>query len=97
VAFALAPFFALGGVGLPALQSLMANQVSDDKQGELQGVLASIASLTAIAGPLIGTAIYAFTKQTWIGAVWILAAFLYVFSIPLLFAQRAVVARPTEG
>ena len=96
VAFALSPVFALGGVGLPALQSLMANQVSDDKQGELQGVLASLASLTAIIGPLVGTSVYAYTKQTWMGAVWMLAAFLYVFSFPLLFAQRAAVARPTE-
>jgi DHA1 family tetracycline resistance protein-like MFS transporter len=96
VAFALSPLFALGGVGLPALQSLMANQVSDDKQGELQGVLASLASLTAIIGPLVGTTVYAYTKQSWIGAVWMLAAFLYVFSFPLLFAQRAAVTRPTE-
>jgi MFS transporter, DHA1 family, tetracycline resistance protein len=86
--FALSPFFALGGVGVPALQSLMANQVNDDKQGELQGVLASIMSLTAIVGPLVGTSIYAYTRHTWIGAVWILGALLYVFAFPLLVTQH---------
>ncbi|MEI9901543.1 MAG: TCR/Tet family MFS transporter [Hyphomicrobium sp.] len=50
MAFALAPIFALGGVGLPALQSLMANQVAGDRQGALQGVLASANGLTAILG-----------------------------------------------
>jgi DHA1 family tetracycline resistance protein-like MFS transporter len=89
MAFALAPLFALGGVGLPALQSLMANHVGSDKQGELQGVLASIISLTAIVGPLIGTVFYAYTKGVWIGGVWILAAALYVLTIPLLMTPRA--------
>jgi DHA1 family tetracycline resistance protein-like MFS transporter len=88
IVFALSPMFALGGVGLPALQSLMANQVSDDRQGELQGVLASIASLTAIIGPLLGTSVYVATKQSWTGAVWILSASLYVFTIPLLRFRR---------
>ncbi len=39
--FVLAPLFALGGIGHPALQSLMSAQVGEDRQGELQGVLAS--------------------------------------------------------
>ena len=88
VSFALAPFFALGGVGVPALQSLMANQVGSEQQGELQGVLASIASLTAIVGPLVGTSFYAATKHSWMGAVWVLSASLYVFTIPLLRFRR---------
>jgi MFS transporter, DHA1 family, tetracycline resistance protein len=92
VAFALAPFFALGGVGVPALQSLMANQVGSDKQGELQGILASLASLTAIVGPLVGTSVYAATKHSWTGAVWILSASLYMFTIPLLRHRRPVPA-----
>jgi len=87
VAFALAPLFALGGVGVPALQSLTANQVGEDKQGELQGVLASITSLTAIVGPILGTGLYFYTKTIWIGAVWILGASLYLLVIPLMIAR----------
>jgi DHA1 family tetracycline resistance protein-like MFS transporter len=84
VAFALGPLFALGGVGLPALQSLTANKVGEDKQGALQGVLASITSFTQIIGPLVGTGLYFYTKVIWIGAIWVLGAALYLVSIPLL-------------
>ncbi len=48
VLFALAPLFALGGIGMPALQSLTTTQVGPDKQGQLQGVLASLVSLAAV-------------------------------------------------
>jgi DHA1 family tetracycline resistance protein-like MFS transporter len=87
--FVIAPFFALSGVALPALQSLMSSQVSEERQGELQGVLASLTSLTAIIGPLIGTAVYFYTRSRWIGAVWILGAALYLVMIPLFAADRA--------
>lgn len=82
--FALAPFFALGGVGLPALQSLMSAEVSEDRQGELQGVLASAMSLTSIIGPLLATGVYFWTKPYFIGTVWLMAAVLYLLAIPVL-------------
>lgn len=84
MAFALSPLFAGGGVGLPALQSLMSAQVGEDRQGELQGVLASAQSLTSIAGPLIGTTVYFFTKPVFPGAVWLIAAALYLLAFPIL-------------
>ncbi len=52
ILFALAPLFALGGIGMPALQSLTTRQVDADNQGKLQGVLASLVSLSAVFGPL---------------------------------------------
>jgi DHA1 family tetracycline resistance protein-like MFS transporter len=88
VAFAIAPLFALGGVGPPAVQSLATRDVGEDKQGQLQGVIASAMSLTAIIGPLVGTALYASTKATWIGAVWICGAAMYALMIPLLIARK---------
>jgi DHA1 family tetracycline resistance protein-like MFS transporter len=93
--FALAPFFALGGVGLPALQSLMSAEVSEDRQGELQGVLASAMSLTSIIGPLLATGIYFWTKPYFIGAVWLMAAAFYLLSIPVLgWVGRRKTAQP---
>ena len=83
MAFALSPLSAIGGVGLPALQSLMSAQVGEDRQGELQGVLASAQSLTSIVGPLIGTTIFALTPG-FPGAVWLVAAALYLLAIPVL-------------
>ena len=56
--FALAPFFALGGIGMPALQSLTTTQVDADRQGQLQGVLASLVSLSAVFGPLFFATVY---------------------------------------
>lgn len=93
--FALAPLFALGGVGLPALQALMSAEVSEDRQGELQGVLASAMSLTSIIGPLLATGVYFWTKPFFIGTVWILAAALYLLAIPVLgWVGRRKVAQP---
>jgi len=50
---------AFSAVGGPVLQSLMSRTVPPDAQGELQGSLASLASLSAIAGPLVYTSVYA--------------------------------------
>lgn len=87
VAFAVAPLFALGGVAMPALQTLAAREAGESKQGELQGVIASVLSGTAIVGPLIGTAVYAATKDAFLGAVWVGGASMYVLAAPLLWSR----------
>lgn len=46
----------------PALQSLISHQVSDKEQGELQGALMSLNSLSSIINPLIMTSLFAFTS-----------------------------------
>jgi DHA1 family tetracycline resistance protein-like MFS transporter len=53
--YALVVPFALGRLAGPAVQSLISREVGPSEQGELQGSLTSLASLTAIVGPLIGT------------------------------------------
>lgn len=50
--------FALGCVAMPALRGMMANRVAPDEQGELQGALTSLASLTAIGAPLLMTRLF---------------------------------------
>ncbi|KVN24684.1 MFS transporter [Burkholderia pyrrocinia] len=89
VPFALLPLFAAGGLALPALQAMLARQVDDARQGELQGALASVASLIGVAGPLVVTATYAATRGTWPGLVWAAAALLYLLVPPLLLDARA--------
>jgi DHA1 family tetracycline resistance protein-like MFS transporter len=44
---------ALGGLAGPSTQSLMSSQVPANEQGELQGTLTSLMSVTAIIGPLL--------------------------------------------
>src|ERR1700744_6231733 len=45
--------YCLGGICGPSLQSVISGQVPSNQQGELQGALTSLMSLTTIIGPLI--------------------------------------------
>ncbi|SHF08399.1 MFS transporter, DHA1 family, tetracycline resistance protein [Streptoalloteichus hindustanus] len=75
---------AAGGIGLPALQGLLTGTVDDQHQGRLQGVMASLNSLTGIVGPLLFTAVYGATVARWDGWVWICGAALYLLCVPAL-------------
>jgi MFS transporter, DHA1 family, tetracycline resistance protein len=50
--------FAMGGIAGPSLQSLMTQQVDPSEQGELQGSLTSMTSLTSIFGPIIASTLF---------------------------------------
>jgi MFS transporter, DHA1 family, tetracycline resistance protein len=52
--------YCLGGIAGPAIMGIISNQVPDNRQGELQGGIISLVSLTSIFGPLIMTGIFAF-------------------------------------
>ncbi len=51
--FAFLPTYILGGIAGPTLQGVISNQVPENEQGNLQGALTSMNSLTSIIGPLI--------------------------------------------
>jgi DHA1 family tetracycline resistance protein-like MFS transporter len=87
--YAVAPLFALGGVAMPALQSLATSRVSDEQQGQLQGVLASLMSLAGIVGPVLTTALFFSTKASWIGTTWLVGAGLYLLASPLFTTVKA--------
>jgi MFS transporter, DHA1 family, tetracycline resistance protein len=91
MAFALMPLFGLGAVGLPALQSLLSGKVDAQKQGRLQGVLASITSLASIVGPLAISSLYFAYRASFPGLVWIAGAALYLITIPVLLRLPAKV------
>lgn len=86
--FLLLPVLAVSGLSLPALQSLLSNAVDADHQGRLQGVLSALVSLTAIFGPLVFSAIYAATRTSWNGMVWVSGAAVYALAAPLLWSIR---------
>jgi DHA1 family tetracycline resistance protein-like MFS transporter len=46
---------ALQGLAYPSMNAIMSKQVPPDSQGELQGGVASMMSLTTIIGPLLMT------------------------------------------
>lgn len=52
--------YCLGGICGPALQSIMAQHVPANEQGELQGSLAGLMSATTIIGPAMMTNIFAY-------------------------------------
>ena len=87
VPFAIIPLFAAGGVGMPALQDAMSRAVGPDRQGELQGALASLTSLAGVAGPLLATACFAATSDTVPGAAWFAGAAGYLACIGLAARQ----------
>ena len=98
VIFALMPIFAMGGIGMPALQSLITSQVGADKQGQLQGVLASLVSLAAVLGPLFFSVAYFGVRDSWPGVIWITGAAVYLLALPLMLAMpRRVDTHPAAG
>ncbi|TPM41366.1 Tet(A)/Tet(B)/Tet(C) family tetracycline efflux MFS transporter [Mesorhizobium sp. B2-3-4] len=82
--FPLLPLFCLGGIGAPALQSLLTSRVGADHQGRLQGVLTSMTSLVSVFGPFVIATLYFRTRAVFPGTVWIAGAALYVVCLPLL-------------
>ncbi len=54
------PMAAVGGVAGPAMQGVMSNATPDDQQGELQGVLSSVAAVAMSVSPMVMTAVFFF-------------------------------------
>ncbi|HEX7754898.1 MAG TPA: TCR/Tet family MFS transporter, partial [Niabella sp.] len=55
--------YCLGGISNPALQSIITQHVPSNEQGQLQGGLTSLMSLTSIFGPLIMTNLFFYTSK----------------------------------
>ena len=77
--------YCLGGIAGPALQSIITVQVSPREQGELQGSLTSIMSLTTIIGPItMNNLFYYFTSPAapfhFAGVSFLLAAVLMLLA-----------------
>lgn len=79
----------LGGLTFPAFQGLMSARVDPDAQGELQGAIASVLSISALTGPLIMPPVFAaFTDSKGLylpGAPFVLSVILTLAGL-LLFA-----------
>lgn len=69
--FAAMPVLVLGGIGVPALQSLATRQVDEGRQGQFQGVLQSAVSLASVVAPLGFSSFYFMVREQWPGAIWL--------------------------
>ena len=90
--FLLVPFLCLGGIGPSVLQAVISHKVDEDRQGELQGVMASLQSLAAIIAPLVFLGLYFATRDVspgivWPGLVWIVGAALYLLCLPIVLRR----------
>ena len=64
MAFLLIVPYSFAGITGPAIQGIISGQVAPNEQGELQGALTSLMSLTAIVSPVLMTSLFAyFTKS----------------------------------
>lgn len=77
------------GLTFPAMQSLMTTRIAEDAQGELQGAIASVVSLTAIIGPPAMTGVFgAYADNEGLffpGAPYMLAVVLMVAAVLMLW------------
>jgi len=83
----------LGGIANPAMQSVMSKQAGPNSQGELQGAVASIASIAAIISPLFMTQLFSHFSTPGApvqlpGAPYVVSAVLVFFCV--LIAMRTV-------
>lgn len=79
----------ISGLTFPAMQSLMTGKVAEDAQGELQGAIGSVVSLTSIVGPPAMTGVFgAYADSTGLyfpGAPYMLAATLMTIAVAMLW------------
>ena len=61
--FAILVIYCLGGIAGPALQAVISAKIPANEQGDLQGALASVISITSIIGPPLMTNIFYFFTQ----------------------------------
>jgi DHA1 family tetracycline resistance protein-like MFS transporter len=78
--------YCMGGIAGPSLQAVLAGHVPANEQGELQGALTSLMSITTILGPLIMNNLFEYftTKNAPIqfpGVSFLLGALFMLFSI----------------
>jgi len=85
--------YCLGGIAGPALQGIISSQVPSNEQGELQGALTSLMSVTSIFGPLLMAQLFSYFTAAeapvyFPGAPMLMGAMLTMLS--LFLAMRAL-------
>lgn len=78
----------LGGLTFPSLNALMSHRMPKTSQGELQGAVASLHSLTAILGPVLMTQLFGFFTSSrapvyFPGAAFVCAALLTMIAFAM--------------
>lgn len=91
--FLLVPLFAVGGVALPTAQSLASIRAGEERQGEIQGVLASGMSLMMVIAPLVAMTILQRSPPNFPGLIWCAVPLFYLLVLAI-YALRHRGLRP---
>ena len=87
------PVAALSDMAPPLMTAFAANSVGEDQQGLVQGVIASLSSVSAVAAPLVLTGIFqSFVSNEGVylpGAPFIVSALIIIAIIPLIVRLRS--------
>lgn len=94
--FAILIPYALGGIAGPAIQSVISGHVPPNEQGELQGALTSLQSVTTIIGPLVMTNLFAYFTGPQAPVYFPGSAFLLASLLMMISAVWAYVALKNE-
>lgn len=94
--------YCLGGIAGPAIQSIISSSVPVNAQGELQGALTGLISLTSIVGPPMMTGLFAFFTKPgapvhFSGAAFLMGAFLMLASAIIAYRSLHVKSKTTIG
>ncbi len=86
---------ALSGLVVPSLNGVMSNRVTDNAQGELQGGVNAINSMTAFAAPIVLTQLFAFFSHSpnapmYFPGVPFFASGIAIIFGGIIFAQAAI-------
>jgi DHA1 family tetracycline resistance protein-like MFS transporter len=83
------PIATLADMAPPLMTAFAANRVAEDQQGLVQGVIASLASVAAVAAPIVLTGAFQRSVDTtgiyFPGAPFIIAALLVIAIVPLIW------------
>jgi DHA1 family tetracycline resistance protein-like MFS transporter len=88
----------LAGLSYPSINAMMSRRIPADAQGELQGTISSLHSLTSIIGPLMMTQVFGyFTSEHGLvyfpGAAFLLAAVLTVLGLMVFLWTTSTAGR----
>lgn len=91
--YAIIVFGALGGIGQPALQGVMSRIIPPNAQGELQGAMTSLQSLSMVFGPLMMSPMFNYFSSDRApiyapGAAFFVSTVLTVLALSIALAAR---------
>ncbi|OFX42838.1 MAG: tetracycline resistance MFS efflux pump [Bacteroidetes bacterium GWA2_30_7] len=81
--FAILVPYCLGGIAGPSIQSTISNHIPNNEQGELQGALTGLISLTSIIGPLIMTNMFSYFSR--------IDSIIYLPGMPFIFGTFLII------